>query len=103
LDPASEAQRRKATDIMGIRLFDEGKAIIVSRETPDVTGTKASALGVEVTITRSGGKDGAIVVFIDTEFEPDGSDKGPGLRVLVNDDPAYVGKEHEENRTELAT
>jgi hypothetical protein len=46
---------------------------------------------ITVTITRSGGIDGAVVVFIDTEFEPDGSDEGPGLRVCINDDDAYVG------------
>lgn len=47
--------------------------------------------GVSVKVTTSAGADGAIVVFIDTEFEPDGSDGGPGLRVNVNDHPTYVG------------
>lgn len=51
--------------------------------------------GVEVTVGESAGTDGAIVVNIDTEFEPDGSDGGPGLRVLINDDPTYVGKDYE--------
>jgi len=37
--------------------------------------------------------DGAWVVQIDTEFEPDGSDGGTGLRVYINDDDAYIGKE----------
>lgn len=32
-----------------------------------------------------------MVVFIDTEFEPDGSDGGPGLRVLINDSDTYTG------------
>lgn len=51
-------------------------------------------LGVEVTITTSDGPDGAVVVFIDTDFEPNGSDGGPGLRVNINDDPTYEGVAH---------
>lgn len=47
--------------------------------------------GVDVTITTSAGLDGAVVVFIDTSFEPDGSDGGPGLRVILNDGDVYVG------------
>lgn len=46
---------------------------------------------IEVKVTTSAGVDGAIVVFIDTEFEPDGSDGGPGLRVNINDHDTYVG------------
>lgn len=42
-------------------------------------------------VMRSAGDDGAIVVLLDTTFEPDGGDGGPGLRVLVNDDLAYEG------------
>jgi hypothetical protein len=49
--------------------------------TPDIT----------VTVTRSAGDDRAVLVLIDTAFEPTGSDGGPGLRVLINDDEAYVG------------
>jgi hypothetical protein len=47
---------------------------------------------VTVTVTRSGGADGAMLVFIDTDFEPNGSDDGPGLRVRLNDDIVYEGK-----------
>jgi hypothetical protein len=50
---------------------------------------------LQITVTRSAGDDRAVTVFIDTKFEPDGSDGGPGLRVLVNDDEAYVGKAYE--------
>jgi hypothetical protein len=50
---------------------------------------------VEVTVTRSAGDDRAVTVFIDTDFEPGGSDGGPGLRVLINDDEAYVGKAYD--------
>ena len=50
---------------------------------------------VTVTVTRSAGDDRAVIVFIDTEFEPDGSDGGPALRVLINDDEAYVGKAYD--------
>lgn len=48
-----------------------------------------------ISVTRSAGDDRAIVVFIDTDFEPNGSDDGPGLRVLINDDEAYVGKPYD--------
>jgi hypothetical protein len=46
---------------------------------------------VKIIVTRSDGTDGAIVVMVETDFEPDGSDGGPGLRVLINDDSAFVG------------
>lgn len=46
---------------------------------------------VEVSVTRSAGTDGAVVVFIDTTFEPGASDGGPGLRVLINDHDTYAG------------
>lgn len=49
---------------------------------------------VVITVTRSAGDDRAVTIFIDTQFEPDGSD-GPGLRILVNDDEAYVGKPYD--------
>ena len=47
---------------------------------------------VQVVVARSAGTDGAVVVLIDTDFEPNGSDGGPGLRVLLNDSDAYIGK-----------
>ncbi len=47
--------------------------------------------GIKVTITQSAGEDGAMVVFVDTEFEPNASDGGPGLRVLINDHDTYIG------------
>lgn len=51
---------------------------------------------VLVTVTRSAGDDQAVLVFIDTTgFEPNGTDGGPGLRVLINDDEAYVGKAYD--------
>lgn len=50
---------------------------------------------VTITVTRSAGDDRAMLVMIDTDFEPDGSDGGPGLRVLLNDDEAYVGKAYD--------
>jgi hypothetical protein len=60
----------------------------VPLEAPEVT---AEALGVAVNITTSAGSDGAVLVILDTDFEPDGSDGGPGLRVMVNDGPAFEG------------
>lgn len=53
--------------------------------------TLAEALGVAVNITTSAGSDGAVLVIVDTEFEPDGSDGGPGLRVMVNDGDGFIG------------
>lgn len=51
---------------------------------------------VEVTITRSAGEDGAIVVFIDgpseADWMPDGS---PRMRVLLNDEPIYSAVPYE--------
>ena len=51
----------------------------------------ASSVFVSVTVEKSSGSDDAIVIQIDTEFEPDGSDGGPGLRVFVNDGDAFIG------------
>lgn len=55
---------------------------------------KLSLGEVDVTITRSAGPDNAYVVFIDTSFEPDGSN-GPGLRVILNDGDVFVGVPYE--------
>lgn len=49
---------------------------------------------VKVTVTRSAGTDGAVLVMVDTGFQPDGSDGSPGLRVLVNDQPVFAGREY---------
>lgn len=54
------------------------------------------AEGYEITITRSAGPDGAVVIFIDGPDEDhrdrDGREDGsPGCRVRLNDDPIYVG------------
>ncbi len=59
------------------------------------TEATATFHGLTVTITRSAGTDGALVVFIDGppdddhEYNADGS---PAIRVLLNDDPIYVGR-----------
>lgn len=47
--------------------------------------------GVTVTITKSDGSDEAVLVWVETDFEPDGSDDGPGLRVELNDNDIYEG------------
>lgn len=59
-----------------------------SMTAPDKEAVSIEGFGVAVIVTRSAGSDRAVVVFIDTAFEPDGS---PGLRVLVNDGDAYIG------------
>lgn len=61
----------------------------------------AEGLGVRVTITESAGNDNAIVVFVDTEFAPDASDGGRGLRVLINDDDGYIGVPHRPDPTDV--
>ncbi len=50
--------------------------------------------GLTVTITRSAGTDGALVVFVDGPAAPADSnaDDSPAIRVLLNDDPIYVGR-----------
>lgn len=50
------------------------------------------AHGLSLTVTKSAGADGAVLVMVDTETEPDGSDGGPGLRVQVNDGSVFEGK-----------
>ena len=52
---------------------------------------------VTVWIGRSAGKDGAVLVVIDTGgFEPDGSTPGrPALRVNVNDGTVYAGVDYD--------
>lgn len=59
-----------------------------SRPIPETDAVSAEGFALTVTITRSHGSDGAVVVFVDTAFEPDAP---PGLRVLVNDGDAYMG------------
>ena len=51
--------------------------------------------GLTIIVTRSAGDDRAVTILIDTDFEPDGSDGGPGLRILLNDDEAYAGKAYD--------
>lgn len=62
--------------------------------TPEIQSIPA-ALDEEITVivTRSAGTDGVVLVMIDTTFEP--SAPTPGLRVLVNDEPVFVGLPHE--------
>lgn len=50
---------------------------------------------VIATVTQSAGKDGAFVVFVDTNFEP--NEPTPGLRILLNDSDLFVGKPYEAN------
>jgi hypothetical protein len=46
---------------------------------------------VTVTVHHSGGTDAAAVVQVETDFAPDGTDGGPGLRIVLHDDDTYVG------------
>jgi hypothetical protein len=63
--------------------------------------------GLRITVTRSAGEDRAVLVLIDTAFEPFGTDGSTGLRVLLNDDEVYVGtaydfgRHHEAKSVEL--
>jgi hypothetical protein len=58
--------------------------------------------GLRVTVTRSAGEDRAVLVFIDTAFEPTGADGSTGLRVLINDDEAWVGTAYDFGRNHEA-
>lgn len=51
---------------------------------------KLENYGVTVTIVL--GEDRAPVVFIDTDEALD-SERGPAIRVRVNDEPVFIGKE----------
>ena len=53
------------------------------------------AQSYDVTVTRSAGTDGAVVVFIDGDFEIAG-----GLRILVNDADAYHTVQYEQDDTD---
>lgn len=74
----------------GIR-FDDGTVIEAWPEEVTEVRSEQGGRAPTVLIARSAGSDGAWVVFVDTDFEPDGSDGGPGLRILVNNADAYVG------------
>jgi hypothetical protein len=50
---------------------------------------------ITVTVSRSAGADGAFIVLVDTDFEPDGSDGSPALRIGLNDHEVFVGKAYE--------
>lgn len=45
--------------------------------------------GIAVTVTRSAGSDGAVVILIDTTSDDQ------DLRVLLNDEPVYFTREYE--------
>jgi hypothetical protein len=76
------------TEVTGVEsLTDDG-------DRPTVASAFDEPAMLTTTVTRSAGDDGAIVVFLDTTFEPDGGDGGPGLRVRINDDLAYEGVPH---------
>lgn len=44
-----------------------------------------------IAIGQSGGDDKATVIYIDTQYEPDGSDGGTGLRIFLNDNDTFIG------------
>jgi hypothetical protein len=54
--------------------------------------------GITIIVAPSDGDDSAVVVLIDTPFEPDGND-GPGLRVFLNDSPIYTGVSYQTGLT----
>lgn len=68
-------------------------------DTASIVVVLPSGKWITVTVGTSEMSDRAAIVAIGTEFEPDGSDGGPGLRVNINDDCAYEGVpyEYEEN------
>lgn len=50
---------------------------------------------VTVIVGMSDGADGAAIVVVDTNFEPDNSDGEGGLRVSVNEDYVFEGAPYE--------
>lgn len=58
-----------------------------------------TGLMVTIAVGHSDGVDGAFVVQIDTNLEPDASDGGPGLRVLLNDGDLWVGVPYQPDET----
>ena len=56
--------------------------------------------GVIVGVWPSAGDDNAVYLHVGTDFEPDGSDGGPGLRVDLNDAPIYTGVPLTQDRTQ---
>lgn len=72
-------------------LFPEEMTPVAKRMFENVIAEVGDDHGVTVGVTTSDGADGAVLVMVDTTFEPNGSDGGPGLRILVNDAPAYEG------------
>ena len=61
--------------------------------------TNMVKLGINVTITRSHGRDGAPVVFVDTDESITDGPRGPEIRILLNDEPVFTGKEYEPRQT----
>lgn len=87
---------REAGNYGGLRTRDEDASGYVE----PVPVFKTQGLGYEVTITRSDGADGAVVIFVDGPDEgyrehderPDGS---PGCRIQLNDERVYTGTPYE--------
>lgn len=57
---------------------------------------KTRLYGVEVTVTRSAGEDGAPVIFVDTGDELE-RERGPAIRIRLNDELVYEGVPYEPN------
>lgn len=55
-----------------------------------------TVLGVTVEVRRSSGDDGAIVIDIETDpAQVSEGEKGPEVRVYLNDTDLFIGKEYE--------
>lgn len=49
--------------------------------------------GRTITVTVDASElDGSYTVFVETNFEPDASDGGPGLRLYLNDEIVHEGR-----------
>lgn len=83
----SHSDSKRVTPKAAMHRLDEDYCSISVKHSKSLHETSA-------TIVESAGTDGAVVVFIDTTYSPDASDKGPGVRVLLNDHEIYVGKEY---------
>jgi hypothetical protein len=93
LNTLAEPSASSDEQMAALDFFTEGALERLVEIRDRAANVSDAAPDVEVIVTRSAGDDRAVLVFIDTTFEPFAA--GPddlGLRVLINDDEAYVGK-----------
>lgn len=74
--------------------FDVLARVVAEHECPPKM-VEASFEGVHVMLTHSAGADDALLLMIDTNDSVPEGPQGPEIRVLLNDEPVFVGKDYE--------